>query len=33
MGTPNDKAIARLVMFGPWGSLCSGEKLISKIIA
>jgi hypothetical protein len=29
----DDKTIARLVMFGPWGSLCSGEELRSRIIA
>jgi hypothetical protein len=33
MSTLNDKTIARLVMFGPWGSLCSGEKIRSEIIA
>jgi hypothetical protein len=33
MSILNDKTIARLAMFGPWGSLCSGEKIRSKIIA
>jgi hypothetical protein len=33
MSTLNDKTIARLVIFGPWDSLCSGEKDRSKIIA
>jgi hypothetical protein len=31
--TLNDRTTARLVIFGPWGSLCSGEKVRSKIIA
>jgi hypothetical protein len=33
MSTLNDRTIARLVIFGPWGSLCSGEKVRSNIIA
>jgi hypothetical protein len=33
MSTLNDKTIARLVIFGPWGSVCSGEKIGSEIIA
>jgi hypothetical protein len=33
MSTLNDKIIAKLMMFGPWGSLCSGEKITGKIIA
>jgi hypothetical protein len=33
MSTLKDKIMARLVIFGPWGSLCSGEKIRSKIIA
>jgi hypothetical protein len=33
MSVLNDKTIPRLVMFGPWGSLCSGEKIRGKIIA